>query len=163
MSFNRFFMMYNDLFMYVEPVEALKQRSKHVAAVVERGDIFAVNMKSGALTVVTKKKLDAAGYNFHPAYGFEPPLDQKEAEFKEPAKIYTYQSYHESGKRQLPLDVEKALVVLKRIYLSNVIADLIKARMLYVFSNQSVTPISFTENDSWNDYERKVRNFYRKH
>ena len=159
MSFNRHFVMYNEPFMYVEPVEALIQRSNHAKAVVERGDIFAVNMNSGALTVITKKKLDAAGYVFTAEHGFF----TKSVDPSTAIEIYVYQNYDIKGRMKLPLDAEKALKVLERIYRSNIIYDLIKERMLYVFSNQKVTPISFTENDSWFDYENKVRNFFTKH
>ena len=159
MPFNRHFVMYNEPFMYVEPVEALIQRSNHAKAVVERGDIFAVNMNSGALTVITKKKLSAAGYVFTAEHGFF----TKNAKQPSAIEIYVNQKYGTNNRMELPLNVEKALKILEQIYRSNVIYDLLKDRMLYVFSNREVTPVSFTANDNWFDYEHKVRNFFTKH
>lgn len=55
---DNFFMMYGEPFMKVQPVEAL-QRSKTITAALRRGDQFAVNMNTQALTIITKAKMDA--------------------------------------------------------------------------------------------------------
>jgi hypothetical protein len=156
--------MYDEPFMYVEPVQALKSRSNHIAAAVNRGDIFAVNMNSGALTVVTNKKLDAAGYSIHPEYGFRPARDQKVIEFKEPAKIYVHRAYdyEHDNRRRLPDNVKEALKELKQIYDNYNLAAIIADNMLYIFSDQMIVPVNITWNDSWHTYASKVSEFYRK-
>jgi hypothetical protein len=133
---NRFFIMYGDPFMAVEPVEALT-RSKTVKSAMTRGDQFAVNMNSGALTIITKARMDAC---------------LAESSFRIDIKL--------GDDRVIRLDTETLQafeISLETVVISETSANLMGA---LVFTNKAVTPVGFTRTTCVESFMAACKNLY---
>ena len=140
MSFlSNIFSLYNDNFAKIEPAPALFSSST-IKSAVDRGGVFAVNLRTGVFTIVSKARLATCGLAVD-AQGNVVRSEGKDA----PA----FTMVTKGGRQELPADFSEAILVLEEYALH---VDM-------VFSDQPVTPAG-RANLRWDDFLEKVRRLY---
>ena len=140
MSFlSNIFSLYNDNFAKITPADSLLSSStiKQAAA---RGSVFAVNLRTGVFTIVSKSRLATCGLTVD-AQGNVIRSESKDT------PVFTMVT--KGGRQKLPADFSEAILVLEEYALH---VDM-------VFSDQPVTPAG-RANLHWDDFLEKVRRLY---
>ena len=140
------FTMYNDAFVVVKPVEAL-MNSRTISGAVNRGGVFAVNLRTSELTIFSKYRLLTEGYTID-----ETGKVVRGTPVRTP--VFTYRS--KSGEfYTLPGEFLQAEAALK--------ANM--GSISLVFSDQEVTPVGQPKtlgNLDRDAFVEKVRLLYQK-
>ena len=140
MSFlSNVFSLYNDNFAKIEPAHALLSSST-IKSAVDRGGVFAVNLRTGVFTIVSKSRLATCGLTVA-AQGNVVRSESKDT----PA----FTMVTKEGRQELPADFNKAILVLEEY----------APQVDMVFSDQAVTPAGRAQL-SWAEFAEKVRRLY---
>ena len=133
------FSLYNDNFAKITPANSLLSSST-IKSVVGRGGVFAVNLRTGVFTIVSKSRLATCGLTVD-AQG-----NVVRSESKDPP-VFTMVT--KGGRQKLPDVFSEAILVLEECDLH---VDM-------VFSDQPVTPAG-RANLHWDDFVEEVRRLY---